>query len=134
MARGWRFLDDNSGAAWAILGLEVEMKDTRSLSESVGPGAAGRKGPEPMPGKRTLTEGLTEGVDGALLGHAALQRAKRSNPIYHAELRYDPSVFGAGDDVSTEAFALAVAKYQRAHGVVVDGMAGPITIGTLDGH
>src|SRR5678815_2473916 len=93
------------------------MRDTRSLFESARPGVAGRTGPELMPGKRTLTEGL----DGALLGPAAIERAKRSNPIYHAQLSYDPKVFGAGDDVSTAEFALAVARYQKAHGLVVDG-------------
>jgi hypothetical protein len=104
------------------------MKESRSLVETTSSVSA-RTGADPMPGKRTLTEGL----DGALLGPAAIERAKRSNPIYHAQLNYDPKVFGAGDDVSTEAFALAVAKYQKAHGVAVDGMAGPITIGTLGG-
>jgi hypothetical protein len=82
-----------------------------------------------MAGKRTLTEGL----DAALLGPAALERARRSNPLYHTQLKYDPKLFGASDDVGTDAFALGVAKYQKTHGLVVDGMAGPITVGTLGG-
>ncbi|HMG51858.1 MAG TPA: peptidoglycan-binding domain-containing protein, partial [Kofleriaceae bacterium] len=82
-----------------------------------------------MPGKRALTDK----VDGALLSAAQLEKARRSNPIYHAQLNYDPKVFGGGDDLGSEGFALAVAKYQKAHGLVVDGMAGPITAGTLGG-
>jgi len=82
-----------------------------------------------MPGKRTLTDG----VDAALLGPAAIERAKRSNPGYHTQLKFDPAVFGVSDDVGTGAFALAVAKYQKSHGLVIDGMAGPITVGTLGG-
>lgn len=107
------------------------MKDSRTAMDPARSGAAGRTGPGLAPGKRTLTEGL--GTPGALLGPDALQRAMRSNPVYHAQLGYDPTVFGAGSDVRTEAFALAVARYQQAHGLVVDGMAGPITAGTLGG-
>jgi hypothetical protein len=104
------------------------MKDTRSLAYAA-PGGAGLTGPGLAPGKRTLTDGL----EGPLLGPAALARARRSNPIYHAQLEYDPKAFGAGEDLGSDAFALAVAKYQKTHGLVVDGMAGPITVGTLGG-
>src|SRR4051812_41800965 len=99
------------------------MKDARNQAASASDSAAARGGPAPAPGKRTLTEGLTSGAaDGALLDASAIERARRSNPIYHAQLKYDPAAFGAGNDVSTEPFALAVAKYQKAHTLVVDGM------------
>src|SRR5690349_12651650 len=102
------------------------MKDTRTQEGRARPGAGGT-GADLAPGKRTLIEGVEAGPAGALLTPDQIERARRNNPIYHAQLKYDPKVFGAGDDVTTEAFALAVAKYQKDHGLAVDGMAGPIT-------
>ncbi|HYU16806.1 MAG TPA: peptidoglycan-binding domain-containing protein, partial [Candidatus Acidoferrum sp.] len=98
---------------------------------------AGYGSPLPkLAGKGVLTEGLAAGpeTEGAgLLGATGLERATRNNPIYHRQLRYDPAVFGAGNDVRTEEYAVAVARYQQAHGLVVDGMAGPVTVGHVLG-
>src|ERR1051325_4651767 len=104
------------------------MREPRSTSDTQMTGTASR-GPAGVIGKRTLTDGLVPpaATNGALLSQAAIARARRSNPIHHAQLHYDASMFGAGEDVGSEAFALAVARYQRDHGLTVDGMVGPST-------
>ena len=106
------------------------MKDARNES-SGGGGSTTAAGAGPGPGKQTLTQALGTGAEHGA-GHRtltaiALDRATRANPLYHAQLRFDPAPFGAGNDVSTKSFATAVGDYQQSHDLAFDGMAGPIT-------
>jgi Domain of unknown function (DUF4157) len=62
----------------------------------------------------------------ALLGEHQLAAARRANPAWHRRLRYDAAVFGG--DLASDDYAIAVAGFQHAHRLGVDGIAGPRTI------
>ena len=67
------------------------------------------------------------------LGPAKATRAARKNRHWARRLHLSPAAFGASAGVGTPAFAQAVAQFQAAHGLTVDGVAGPKTAAALHG-
>jgi hypothetical protein len=64
---------------------------------------------------------------GGLLAPRALERAMSRNPHWVAELGIRPASFGTDAGPASAEFAQAVAAFQQAHGLPVDGVAGPRT-------
>ena len=56
-----------------------------------------------------------------------LKRARKSNPRWAKKLGYSPADFGCSGRVDSDEFAKAVATFQKANGLGVDGIAGPKT-------
>ncbi len=67
------------------------------------------------------------------LSPAKASRAARKNRHWAQRLGLSPAAFGSSAGVGTPAFAQAVAEFQAAHGLTVDGVAGPQTAAALRG-
>ncbi len=61
------------------------------------------------------------------LSPGQVRRAMQRNPYWCDQLGIRPTSFGTRASPSTAEFAHAVARYQRGHGLTVDGIAGPRT-------
>lgn len=59
-----------------------------------------------------------------------IRRARRKNPGWIARLKVSAQIFSTAE-VDSSAFALDVAAKQAAHGLAVDGIAGPRTVAAV---